>query len=183
MIARQPEEVLGIYIISMASQVSDVLLVALLQKAMGVNWNMPIAPLFETLDDLNNAAVVMSKLLAVDEYTKRCDNKHYVMIGYSDSAKDAGVLAATWGQYTAQEALVEVFREHEVELKLFHGEGGTIGRGGGPAHAAIASQPPGTLTGGLRVTEQGETIRYKFGLPNQRCAVCTYTHQRYWSLW
>lgn len=166
MIARQPKEVLGIYIISMASEVSDVLLVALLQKASGVSWNMPVAPLFETLDDLNNAPKVMADLLDIEDYSKRCDSQHYVMIGYSDSAKDAGVLAATWGQYSAQEALVEVFSDREVELKLFHGRGGTIGRGGGPAHAAIASQPPGTLAGGLRVTEQGETIRYKFGLPN-----------------
>lgn len=166
MIARQPREILGIYIISMASEVSDVLLVALLQKASGVNWNMPVAPLFETLDDLNNAPKVMAELLDIQDYLERCNQKHYVMIGYSDSAKDAGVLAATWGQYTAQEALVEVFNERDVELKLFHGRGGTIGRGGGPAHAAIASQPPGTLAGGLRVTEQGETIRYKFGLPN-----------------
>lgn len=166
MIARQPSEVLGIYIISMASEVSDVLLVALLQKASGVSWNMPVAPLFETLDDLNNAPKVMAQLLDIQDYAPRCDGKHYVMIGYSDSAKDAGVLAATWGQYTAQEALVDVFEQRDVELKLFHGRGGTIGRGGGPAHAAIASQPPGTLAGGLRVTEQGETIRYKFGLPN-----------------
>lgn len=166
MVARQPKELLGIYIISMASQASDVLLVALLQKATGISWNMPIAPLFETLDDLNNAPRVMAKLLDFKEYAQRCNNQHYVMIGYSDSAKDAGVLAATWGQYTAQEALVEVFEQQEVELKLFHGRGGTIGRGGGPANAAIASQPPGTLNGGLRVTEQGETIRYKFGLPN-----------------
>lgn len=166
MIARQPREVLGIYIISMASEVSDVLLVALLQKATGVSWNMPVAPLFETLDDLNNAPKVMADLLDIDDYAQRCGQKHYVMIGYSDSAKDAGVLAATWGQYSAQEALVEVFNQRQVELKLFHGRGGTIGRGGGPAHAAIASQPPGTLAGGLRVTEQGETIRYKFGLPN-----------------
>ena len=166
MIARQPKEILGIYIISMASEVSDVLLVALLQKATGVSWDMPVAPLFETLDDLNNAPKVMANLLDINEYVARCHEKHYVMIGYSDSAKDAGVLAATWGQYTAQEALVDVFESRDIELKLFHGRGGTIGRGGGPANAAIASQPPGTLSGGLRVTEQGETIRYKFGLPN-----------------
>lgn len=166
MIAKQPKEVMGIYIISMASQVSDVLLVNLLLKAHNVNWEMPIAPLFETLDDLNSAPEVMSNLLQNTPYLERCKHKHYVMIGYSDSAKDAGVLAATWAQYQAQEALVKLFNTHEVELKLFHGRGGTIGRGGGPAHAAIASQPPGTLDGGLRVTEQGETIRYKFGLPN-----------------
>ncbi len=166
MVAQQPKEVLGIYIISMASQVSDVLAVNLLMKASGFSWDMPIAPLFETLDDLDNAPQVMNELLQVDTYAARCHKQHYVMIGYSDSAKDAGVLAATWGQYRAQEALVNVFNHNDMKLKLFHGRGGTIGRGGGPAHAAIASQPPGTLDGGLRVTEQGETIRYKFGLPN-----------------
>ncbi|MDO6717813.1 phosphoenolpyruvate carboxylase [Psychrosphaera sp. 1_MG-2023] len=166
MVASQPQEVLGIYIISMASEVSDVLLVKLLMKACGVTWDMPVSPLFETLDDLNNAAQVMNDVLKVEQYVKGIQGQHYVMIGYSDSAKDAGVLAATWAQYQAQEALVKVFKEHDTILKLFHGRGGTIGRGGGPAHAAIASQPPGTLDGGLRVTEQGETIRYKFGLPN-----------------
>lgn len=157
---------MGIYIISMASKASDVLLVDLFLKAHSVNWSMPISPLFETLDDLNHAPIVMEALLKIDRYAARCGHQHYVMIGYSDSAKDAGVLAATWAQYQAQEALVALFTQYDVELKLFHGRGGTIGRGGGPANAAIASQPPGTLTGGLRVTEQGETIRYKFGLPN-----------------
>lgn len=165
-IAQQPQEALGIYIISMASKVSDVLAVNLLMKTAGISWPMPIAPLFETLDDLNNATEVMGNLLSLPTYKQRCQNKHYVMIGYSDSAKDAGVLAAAWGQYHAQEALVNEFAKHGVTLKLFHGRGGTIGRGGGPAHEAIASQPPGTLDGGLRVTEQGETIRYKFGLPS-----------------
>ena len=166
LIAQQPAELFGLYIISMASQVSDVLAVKLLLKVSGVKWNMPIAPLFETLDDLNNAPEVMEKLLSIDSYRVTCDKQHNVMIGYSDSSKDAGVLAATWGQYKCQEKLVEVFTENDIELKLFHGRGGTIGRGGGPAHEAISSQPPGTLNGGLRVTEQGETIRYKFGTPN-----------------
>jgi len=166
MIAKQPAELFGIYIISMASKVSDILTVNLLLKASGVSWKMPIAPLFETLDDLNNAPEVMTDLFTIESYKEYCEKQHHVMIGYSDSAKDAGVLAATWGQYQCQEKLVEVFAEKDIKLKLFHGRGGTIGRGGGPAHAAIASQPPGSLDGGLRVTEQGETIRYKFGLPN-----------------
>jgi len=166
MIAKQPAELFGIYIISMASKVSDILTVNLLLKASGVSWKMPIAPLFETLDDLNNAPEVMTDLFTIKSYKEYCEKQHHVMIGYSDSAKDAGVLAATWGQYQCQEKLVEVFAEKDIKLKLFHGRGGTIGRGGGPAHAAIASQPPGSLDGGLRVTEQGETIRYKFGLPN-----------------
>lgn len=165
MISEEPKELFGLYIISMASKVSDVLAVKLLLKSSGVQWNMPIAPLFETLDDLNNAPTVMAQLLSIESYRNTCDKQHNVMIGYSDSAKDAGVLAATWGQYESQEKLVEVFVEQNIELKLFHGRGGTIGRGGGPAHDAIASQPPGTLDGGLRVTEQGETIRHKFGTP------------------
>ncbi|WP_206486195.1 phosphoenolpyruvate carboxylase [Thalassotalea sp. G2M2-11] len=165
-VAEQPKEVLGIYIISMASRQSDVLAVNLLMKATGISWDMPIAPLFETLDDLNNAAQVIDVLLNDASYKTRLHGAQHVMIGYSDSAKDAGVLAAAWAQYQAQEALVAVANNHDITLKLFHGRGGTIGRGGGPAHAAIASQPPGTLDGGLRVTEQGETIRFKFGLPN-----------------
>lgn len=165
-IAQQPKQVLGIYIISMASQQSDVLAVNLLMKATGLDWDMPIAPLFETLDDLNNAAGVIDLLLTNKDYSQRTHGAQHVMIGYSDSAKDAGVLAAAWAQYQAQESLVAVAKKHDTTLKLFHGRGGTIGRGGGPAHAAIASQPPGALEGGLRVTEQGETIRFKFGLPN-----------------
>jgi phosphoenolpyruvate carboxylase len=165
-IAEQPKEVLGIYIISMASKQSDVLTVNLLMKATGITWDMPIAPLFETLDDLNSGASVIDQLLSDEDYTKRTHGAQHVMIGYSDSAKDAGVLAAAWAQYQAQEALVAAAKSRNITLKLFHGRGGTIGRGGGPAHVAIASQPPGTLEGGLRVTEQGETIRFKFGLPN-----------------
>ncbi len=165
MLAKQPKEDLGIYIISMACESSDVLLVQLFMKIANFSWDMPIAPLFETLADLEEAPEVMKSLMQLPSYKDRCDGNQYVMIGYSDSAKDAGVLAATWAQYEAQEALVKVFREEGICLKLFHGRGGTIGRGGGPAHSAISSQPPGSLDGGLRVTEQGETIRYKFGLP------------------
>lgn len=165
-IADQPREALGIYIISMASQASDVLAVKVLLKAAGADVQIPVAPLFETLDDLDCAAQVMDDLLKHDNYRRVAGTGQYVMIGYSDSAKDAGVLAATWAQYRAQEALVKVHRDNGLTLHLFHGRGGTIGRGGGPAHAAILSQPPGSLDGGLRVTEQGETIRHKFGLPN-----------------
>lgn len=88
------------------------------------------------------------------------------MIGYSDSAKDAGQIAATWGQYRAQEALTSLCKKHGVRLTLFHGRGGTVGRGGGPAHVAILSQPPGSVNGSIRVTEQGEMIRFKFGIPD-----------------
>ena len=164
-IAANSEEGFGIYIISMASLPSDVLSVQLLLKEMGVSWPMPVAPLFETLDDLNNAPDVTRSLLDIDWYRGYIKGRQYVMIGYSDSAKDAGAIAAGWAQYQSQEALVALAEEHGIELTLFHGRGGTIGRGGLPAHAAIHSQPPGSLKGGFRVTEQGETIRYKFGMP------------------
>ncbi len=164
-IAENNQDGFGIYIISMASLPSDVLSVILLLKELGVDWPMPVAPLFETLDDLNQASNVISKLLSVDWYREYINSKQYVMIGYSDSAKDAGAMAAGWAQYESQEALVALAAENKIELTLFHGRGGTIGRGGLPAHAAILSQPPGSLEGGFRVTEQGETIRYKFGMP------------------
>jgi len=123
-------------------------------------------PLFETLDDLNHAAPVIDRLLGLHGYRRRLHGPQEVMIGYSDSAKDAGTTAAAWAQYRAQEELVEVCRQHGVELLLFHGRGGTVGRGGGPAHAAILSQPPGSVAGRFRTTEQGEMIRFKFGLPD-----------------
>ncbi|MBT0585916.1 phosphoenolpyruvate carboxylase [Alteromonas oceanisediminis] len=163
-IAKHSEQGFGIYIISMASEPSDVMAVQLLLQEMGVSWPMPVAPLFETLDDLNHSPEVMRKLLAIDWYRGYIQGRQYVMIGYSDSAKDAGALAAGWAQYQAQEALVSLADEFQTQLTLFHGRGGTIGRGGLPAHAAIHSQPPGSLSGGFRVTEQGETIRYKFGM-------------------
>ena len=124
-----------------------------------------MAPLFETLDDLNNANDVMTQLLNIDWYRGFIQGKQMVMIGYSDSAKDAGVMAASWAQYRAQDALIKTCEKAGVALTLFHGRGGSIGRGGAPAHAALLSQPPGSLKGGLRVTEQGEMIRFKFGLP------------------
>lgn len=164
-IAKHKADGFGIYIISMASLASDVLCVQLLLKEMGVDWPMPVAPLFETLDDLNHAKTVMDNLLSIDWYRGYIQGKQYVMIGYSDSAKDAGAIAAGWAQYESQEALVALADKYNIDLTLFHGRGGTIGRGGLPAHTAILSQPPGSLQGGFRVTEQGETIRYKFGMP------------------
>ena len=164
-IASQPAELLASYVISMAATASDVLAVKLLLKATGVRWPMRVVPLFETLDDLEHAASVIDRLLALPGYRELIGDEQEVMIGYSDSAKDAGALAAGWAQYRAQEALVEVARKHAVRLRLFHGRGGTVGRGGAPAHMAILSQPPGSVNGQLRVTEQGEMIRFKFGLP------------------
>jgi phosphoenolpyruvate carboxylase len=164
-VAQSPAAALGSYVISMAGAASDVLAVQLLLKEAGLRRPMRVVPLFETLADLERAGGVIDSLLALPAYRERLAGPQEVMIGYSDSAKDAGTVAAAWAQYRAQEALVEVCSRHGVELLLFHGRGGTVGRGGGPAHAAILSQPPGSVAGRFRVTEQGEVIRFKFGLP------------------
>src|SRR5688500_14581304 len=108
----------------------------------------------------------MRALLAIPEYRDRIGGRVEVMIGYSDSAKDGGRLAANWALYGAQESIVDVCRDAGVELTLFHGRGGSIGRGGGPTYMAIQSQPPGSIAGRLRVTEQGEMIQAQFGLPD-----------------
>ncbi len=164
-VAEVPQGSIAAYVISMAKTPSDVLAVHLLLKEAGIRYAMPVAPLFETLDDLNNANDVMTQLLNIDWYRGFIQGKQMVMIGYSDSAKDAGVMAASWAQYQAQDALIKTCEKAGIALTLFHGRGGSIGRGGAPAHAALLSQPPGSLKGGLRVTEQGEMIRFKFGLP------------------
>ena len=165
-IAAAPGASLGSYVISMAGAASDVLAVQLLLKESGVLRAMRVVPLFETLADLDNAGPVIETLLLLPGYRSRLQGPQEVMIGYSDSAKDAGTTAAAWAQYRAQERLVDICREQQVELLLFHGRGGTVGRGGGPAHAAILSQPPGSVAGRFRTTEQGEMIRFKFGLPD-----------------
>ncbi|MFJ4453637.1 phosphoenolpyruvate carboxylase [Pseudomonas sp. NPDC089392] len=164
-IAAAPAASLGSYVISMAGAASDVLAVQLLLKEAGLTRPMRVVPLFETLADLDNAGPVMQRLLGLPGYRAGLRGPQEVMIGYSDSAKDAGTTAAAWAQYRAQENLVRICAEHQVELLLFHGRGGTVGRGGGPAHAAILSQPPGSVAGRFRTTEQGEMIRFKFGLP------------------
>lgn len=164
-LADERPDALGAYIISMAAQPSDVLAVALLLKTAGVEQPLRIVPLFETLADLDRAPQVIDQLLGLPWYQAYSSGRQEVMIGYSDSAKDAGQLAASWAQYRAQEAVTEICARHQVHLTLFHGRGGTVGRGGGPTHAAILAQPPGSVQGRLRVTEQGEMIRFKFGLP------------------
>ncbi|QGM81084.1 phosphoenolpyruvate carboxylase [Otariodibacter oris] len=164
-VAEQTEGVISAYVISMAREASDVLAVHLLLKEAGCKINIPVAPLFETLDDLDRCEKVMTSLFNIGWYRGVINNKQMVMIGYSDSAKDAGMLSASWAQYRAQEALVNLCENYSIELTLFHGRGGTIGRGGAPAHAALLSQPPRSLKNGLRATEQGEMIRFKLGLP------------------
>jgi len=164
-VAEQPASALGAYVISMASTPSDVLTVILLLKEAGIHHPLRVVPLFETLSDLSCASEAIDALLSIPWYRDYCQGRQEVMIGYSDSAKDAGQMAAAWAQYQAQERLVNVAAKHRVKLTLFHGRGGTVGRGGGPANRAIMSQPPGSVDGSFRITEQGEMIRFKFGLP------------------
>ena len=163
-LAEQPAESLGAYIISMAEYPSDVLAVLLLQKEAGIQQPLRVVPLFETLKDLDGAAQTMQTLFSMHWYKQHIQGKHEVMIGYSDSAKDAGFMSANWAQYRAQEELTAIAKQHGVQLTLFHGRGGSISRGGAPTQQALFSQPPGSISGAIRVTEQGEMIRFKFGL-------------------
>ncbi|MFZ5478614.1 MAG: phosphoenolpyruvate carboxylase [Myxococcota bacterium] len=163
-LAEVPRDSLGAYVISMAAAPSDVLAVALLQRECGVTPPLRVVPLFETLADLERAGDVVRALLAVPVYREGLDRQE-VMIGYSDSAKDAGRLAAAWALHRAQEDVVAACRDAGVAVTLFHGRGGSVGRGGGPTHAAILAQPPGSVDGSLRVTEQGEMVSAKFETP------------------
>lgn len=162
-IAQLPGDSLGAYVISMARSASDVLAVVLLQRECGVSETLRVAPLFETLEDLHNSEASMESLLSNEWYRQHIKGEQECMIGYSDSGKDAGRLAAAWGLYEVQEKLAAVADKYDVKLTLFHGRGGTVGRGGGPTHLAILSQPPGTIKGSLRVTIQGEVIEQQFG--------------------
>jgi phosphoenolpyruvate carboxylase len=164
------------YIASMTTEPDDVLRVLLLAREAGLIdlasetpvSRLDVVPLFETLDDLERAPAVMTTLLADPLYRRQLaarGNLQEVMIGYSDSGKDAGILASSWALYEAQEALAAVFREARVELRLFHGRGGSVGRGGGsPVSRALAALPPGTVNGRIKITEQGEIISQQFGL-------------------
>jgi len=162
MISKLPRECLGAYIISMSSKASDILTVVVLQKEAGMKSCLRTVPLFETLNDLENAHHIMQEIYKIPWYLKYFKNKQEVMIGYSDSSKDAGKLAASWSQYCTQEKLQELSNKHKVDLTLFHGRGGSVGRGGGPIYEALLSQPPGTVNGRTRVTEQGEIIQQKY---------------------
>ncbi|WP_264991859.1 phosphoenolpyruvate carboxylase, partial [Mycobacterium montefiorense] len=164
------------YIISMCQSVSDVLEAAILLKEAGlldVSGPEPycpvgISPLFETIDDLHNGSEILHAMLELPIYralvAARGDRQE-VMLGYSDSNKDGGYLTANWAVYRAELALVEVARKTGIRLRLFHGRGGTVGRGGGPSYQAILAQPPGAVQGSLRLTEQGEVIAAKYAEP------------------
>lgn len=158
-----PPDALGAYVVSMAEAPSDVLAVDYLQAQAGLR--MRVVPLFEQVESLQRSAAAVRALLEIPEYRARTEGRQEVMIGYSDSAKDGGRLAANWELYKAQEALVGVCRGAGVALTLFHGRGGSISRGGGPMSLVLQSQPPGSIDGRLRATEQGEMIQAQFGLP------------------
>ena len=166
--------ILGPYIISMTRGVHDMLLPLLLAYWHGLNLHadqpegLAIAPLFETRADLEAGPAIMAAAFAHPAYSRhlaRLGRQQTIMIGYSDSNKDAGYLTANWELYRAQEGLAAVCQEHDVLLTLFHGRGGTIARGGGPANRAILAQPPGSVGGRIRITEQGEVIDIHYGQP------------------
>jgi phosphoenolpyruvate carboxylase len=171
------------YIISMTREVSDLLAALVLAKEAGLvecgtrnaecgtsiksAFHIAVAPLFETIEDLRRAPEIMRRLFEHPLYRRQLDaqeNLQEVMIGYSDSSKDGGILTSSWELYKAQERLWDMAREHGVELRLFHGRGGTVGRGGGPSHEAILAQPPDTVAGRIKITEQGEVISSKYSL-------------------
>lgn len=164
------------YIISMCQSVSDMLEAAVLLKEAGlldISGSTPYAPvgvvpLFETIDDLQRGSSILEAALDLPEYRTMVDARdghQEVMLGYSDSNKDGGYLAANWALYRAELDLVESARKTGIRLRLFHGRGGTVGRGGGPSYDAILAQPPGAVKGSLRITEQGEVIAAKYAEP------------------
>jgi phosphoenolpyruvate carboxylase len=165
------------YVVSMCRSVSDVLEAALLLKEVGLlpaagdaagSVPIGIVPLFESVDDLHRAGATMTSLLSLPRYraiVRAQGDVQEVMLGYSDSNKDGGYLAANWALYRAEIDLVEAARAAGVRLRFFHGRGGTVGRGGGPSYEAILAQPPGSVAGSLRITEQGEVVAAKYADP------------------
>lgn len=167
-------EAFGCYVISMTHAASHVMEVMLLARQAGLagcrddKWfcNIRISPLFETIEDLEHIEPVMSTLLNNATYAEllaTSGNIQEVMLGYSDSSKDGGILSSAWNLYQAQKNLTTLAQSRNIQLRMFHGRGGTIGRGGGPTHNAILSQPAGTVHGQIKFTEQGEVLSYKYG--------------------
>jgi phosphoenolpyruvate carboxylase len=163
---------IGSYVVSMAKGPDDVLSVLLLAKwgdlaPKGGAIPLDITPLFETVEDLKNASMIMGRLLKDDIYKKHLESRsghQTVMVGYSDSNKDGGLASARWTLQKTQAELVRTLNMNGIKLTLFHGRGGTVSRGGGRVHEAVNASPPGAIAGRLRVTEQGEMVNAKFGL-------------------
>ena len=174
-ISKEPSECMGAYVISMTSKASDILSVYFLQKQAQTKNILRVVPLFETLDDLKNAKQIMESLFKINYYRKFINYKQEVMIGYSDSSKDAGKLSASWHQYKLQEELRDLAKKYKIDLTFFHGRGGSPGRGGGPIQATLKSQPSGTVNGKIRITDQGEVIQQKYGYkPLAEYNLCSY---------
>ena len=174
-ISNQPQQCMGAYVISMTSKASDILSVYFLQKQSQIKNLLRVVPLFETLNDLKNAKSVMENLFKIPSYKKLINSKQEVMIGYSDSSKDAGKLSASWHQYKLQEELRDIAKKYKIDLTFFHGRGGSPGRGGGPIQATLKSQPSGTVNGKIRITDQGEVIQQKYGYePLAEYNLCSY---------
>ena len=174
-ISEEPEQCMGAYVISMTSKASDILSVYFLQIQARTKKLLRVVPLFETLDDLKNAKDVMENLFKLPWYRKLIKNKQEVMIGYSDSSKDAGKLSASWHQYKLQEELRNLAKKYRIDLIFFHGRGGSAGRGGGPIQATLKSQPANTVNGKIRITDQGEVIQQKYGYkPLAEYNLCSY---------
>ena len=174
-LADEPPECLGAYVISMTTSASDILSVLFLQKEAKIKDKLRVVPLFETLDDLINAKDIMKSLFSQSWYRKLIKNNQEVMIGYSDSSKDAGKICANWHQYKAQEEIVKLSKKFNINVTFFHGRGGSAGRGGGPIQATLRSQPPDSVNGKIRITDQGEVIQQKYGYePLAKYNLCSY---------
>ena len=174
-LASEPYECLGAYVISMTTSASDILSVSFLQKEANIKKRLRVVPLFETLDDLINAKGIMESLFSQSWYRKLIQNNQEVMIGYSDSSKDAGKLCASWHQYKAQEEIIKLGKKFNINITFFHGRGGSAGRGGGPIQATLRSQPPNSVNGKIRITDQGEVIQQKYGYePLAKYNICSY---------
>ena len=174
-LAEQPKECLGAYVISMTSSASDILSAAYLQKEAKIKNKLRVVPLFETLEDLKNAKFIMAKLFSLSWYRKLINHNQEIMIGYSDSSKDAGKLSASWHQYKLQEEILKLAKRYKIDITFFHGRGGSAGRGGGPIQATLRSQPPESVNGKIRITDQGEVIQQKYGYePLAKYNLCSY---------
>ncbi len=174
-LSEEPKECLGAYVISMTSSASDILSVAFLQKEANIKDSLRVVPLFETLDDLINGKLIMQKLFSLNWYRKSINHKQEIMIGYSDSSKDAGKLSASWHQYKLQEEIIKLAKKYKIDVTFFHGRGGSAGRGGGPIQATLRSQPPNSVNGKIRITDQGEVIQQKYGYePLAKYNLCSY---------
>jgi phosphoenolpyruvate carboxylase len=174
-LSNEPTECLGAYVISMTTSASDILSVSFLQKEAKIKNKLRVVPLFETLDDLVSAKSIMNSLFSKPWYRKLIKNKQEVMIGYSDSSKDAGKICASWHQYKAQEEIIKLAKKYKIDVIFFHGRGGSAGRGGGPIQATLRSQPPNSVNGKIRITDQGEVIQQKYGYePLAKYNLCSY---------